>query len=82
MNNPDDPLLLQEAFKLFDTDGSGSITRGELKATLDNVMEGTGETLADEEIDEMIKEFDQDGDGARPHCPMAMCSSCCACLAI
>merc|ERR1712183_240382 len=50
---------LAEAFKIFDKDGSGFIDAKELK----NVMEGLGEDLTDEEIDEMVKEADLNGDG-------------------
>ena len=44
---------------MFDTDGSGKISSGELK----KVMLNLGEQLTDEEIDEMIREADADGDG-------------------
>lgn len=63
-NNIDDPTLLNNAFKIFDEDGSGSISRDELKATLASVMAGTGDMLPEDEIDEIIAEFDEDGDGA------------------
>lgn len=66
MNNIDNPELLTEAFKIFDSDGSGQITRAELKVTLNDIMSGTGEMLSEEEITEMINEFDRDGDGMRP----------------
>mmetsp|Transcript_53342 Transcript_53342/g.129687 ORF Transcript_53342/g.129687 Transcript_53342/m.129687 type:complete len:127 (+) Transcript_53342:770-1150(+) len=48
-----------EAFQVFDTDGNGSITADELKSIFNNL----GEKLTDEEIDDMIKEADIDGDG-------------------
>eukprot|EP00116_Pleurobrachia_bachei_P014004 sb/3474266/ len=44
---------------VFDTDGSGKISAQELK----KVMLNLGEKLTDEEIDEMIREADTDGDG-------------------
>jgi len=47
------------AFKAFDLDGNGEIDRNELK----KVMEKLGEPLTDKEIDEMIAEADQNGDG-------------------
>ena len=50
---------LKEAFKVFDKDGSGSISAAELK----HVMNNLGEKLTDEEVDEMISEADVDGDG-------------------
>lgn len=50
---------LREAFRLFDTDGSGSINAQELR----KVMLNLGEKLTKEDLDEMIKEADMDGDG-------------------
>ena len=50
---------LREAFKVFDRDGTGTISRDELKA----VMKSLGENLSEEEIDEMLKLADKDGDG-------------------
>ena len=63
MKEEDDPAVLQEAFRLFDEDGSGTITKEELRKTLDDIMSGTGEKLEDDEIDQIIKEADRDGDG-------------------
>jgi calmodulin len=48
-----------EAFRVFDTDGNGSITSEELRQIFSNF----GEKLTDEEISDMIKEADTDGDG-------------------
>ncbi|XP_065201055.1 calmodulin-A-like [Planococcus citri] len=50
---------LHEAFRVFDKNGDGFITADELK----NVMCNLGEKLSDEEIDDMIKEADLNGDG-------------------
>jgi calmodulin len=50
---------LREAFKVFDKDGNGSISAAELR----HVMTNLGEKLTDEEVDEMIREADTDGDG-------------------
>ena len=44
---------------MFDRDGSGLITAAELR----HVMTNLGEKLEDEEIDEMIREADIDGEG-------------------
>ena len=49
---------LKLAFSVFDEDGSGQITTNELH----NVMSQFG--LTDEELDEMIKEVDSDGDAS------------------
>jgi hypothetical protein len=51
---------LREAFKVFDKDGNGFVSAAELK----HVMTNLGEKLSDEEVDEMIREADVDGDGA------------------
>ena len=48
-----------EAFRAFDTDGSGFISREELK----NVIENLGEDMTDEDVEQMITESDVDGDG-------------------
>ena len=50
---------LREAFRVFDKDGNGAISAAELR----HVMTNLGEKLTDEEVDEMIREADLDGDG-------------------
>ncbi len=50
---------IKEAFKVFDKDGNGFISAAELR----HVMSNLGEKLTDEEVDEMIREADVDGDG-------------------
>jgi calmodulin len=50
---------LKEAFKIFDKDGNGFISAAELR----HVMTNLGEKLTDEEVDQMIKEADTNGDG-------------------
>ena len=44
---------------MFDKDGNGFISAAELR----HVMTNLGEKLTDEEVDEMIREADVDGDG-------------------
>jgi calmodulin len=46
-------------FLVFDKDGNGTISAAELR----HVMTNLGEKLTDEEVDEMIREADVDGDG-------------------
>mmetsp|Transcript_19811 Transcript_19811/g.42679 ORF Transcript_19811/g.42679 Transcript_19811/m.42679 type:complete len:148 (+) Transcript_19811:130-573(+) len=48
---------LRDAFKVFDTDGSGSISRDELK----RLMTQLGQNLSEAELDAMMDEVDTDG---------------------
>ena len=50
-------IELREAFSLFDRDGDGTITREELGTVMDNL----GMNSNPGELDEMIKEVDEDG---------------------
>ena len=59
MQDTDSEDELVEAFKVFDKDGNGFISAAELR----HVMTNLGEKLNEEEVDEMIREADQDGDG-------------------
>lgn len=45
--------------QVFDKDGNGFISAQELR----HIMTNLGEKLTDEEVDEMIREADVDGDG-------------------
>ena len=46
-------------FQVFDKNGDGYISASELR----HVMTTLGEKLTDDEVDEMIREADIDGDG-------------------
>lgn len=59
MKDTDSEEEIREAFKVFDRDNNGFISAGELR----HVMTSIGEKLTDAEVDEMIREADQDGDG-------------------
>jgi Ca2+-binding EF-hand superfamily protein len=50
---------LRDAFAVFDTDGSGSIDRKELK----RLMKKLGQALSEAELDAMMEEVDSNGDG-------------------
>jgi calmodulin len=50
---------LTAAVQVFDRDNNGFISAAELR----HVMTSIGEKLTDDEVDEMIREADQDGDG-------------------
>ena len=59
MKYTDSEEEIREAFKVFDRDNNGFISAAELR----HVMTSIGEKLTDDEVDEMIREADQDGDG-------------------
>lgn len=65
MKDTDSEEEIREAFKVFDRDNNGFISAAELR----HVMTSIGEKLTDDEVDEMIREADQDGDG-RIDCEM------------
>ncbi|CAF2716859.1 unnamed protein product [Rotaria sp. Silwood2] len=58
MKDTDSEEEIREAFRVFDKDGNGFISAAELR----HVMTNLGEKLTDEEVDEMIREADIDGD--------------------
>merc|ERR1712146_279601 len=55
--DPKDDMV--KAFRLFDDDETGSVTLKNLK----RVARETGQTLSDEELEEMLADADKDGDG-------------------
>jgi len=59
LKDADSEEELRDAFRVFDKDGNGYISAAELR----HVMKNLGEKLTDEEVDEMIREADIDGDG-------------------
>jgi centrin-1 len=51
--------MITQIFKLFDEDQSGKISFRNLR----RIAQEIGETLSDDELQEMIDEADRDGDG-------------------
>ena len=59
-NSKDDPdKELKDAFKVFDTDGSGTISKKELMA----LMKSLGQNLSEAELEAMMAEVDTDKSG-------------------
>ena len=72
MKDTDSEEEIKEAFKVFDKNGDGKISAAELRHVMTSIgiwtwrVDGNwllGEKLSDQEVDEMIKEADTDGDG-------------------
>ena len=79
MRDTDSEEEIKEAFKVFDKDGNGYISAAELRHVMTNlgrfcfllfcgtlltgITRSIGEKLTDNEVDEMIREADVDGDG-------------------
>ncbi|KAL0882916.1 hypothetical protein ABMA27_016422 [Loxostege sticticalis] len=59
MRGADGEDELREAFRVFDKNNDGLISSVELR----HVMTNLGERLSEEEVDDMIREADLDGDG-------------------
>ena len=60
MKDHDTEEEMMEAFKVFDRDGNGHISKANFKI----VMGHLGEPLTPEELDEMMKDWDDDMDGS------------------
>merc|ERR550532_161576 len=59
MRDTDTEEELIEAFRVFDRDGNGQISPAELR----HVMSNLGEKLGEDEIEKMIADADDNGDG-------------------
>ena len=59
MDDYDPESQMMETFRIFDKDGTGFVSKQDLK----EVMHFLGEDLTADELDEVIKDWDEDGDG-------------------
>lgn len=59
MKDHDSEEEMLEAFKIFDRDNNGYVTKDDFKV----IMNHLGEAMTPDELDEMIKDNDDDGDG-------------------
>ena len=59
MKDYEGEMEIKEVFRVFDKDGNGFIIAAELRLVMSNL----GEKRTDEEVDEMIRKADIDGDG-------------------
>ncbi len=59
MRTHDSEEEMYEAFKVFDKDGNGYVGRKDFSI----IMKHLGEELTDEEIEEILKDWDEDDDG-------------------
>jgi len=59
LNDPEGEEIIADAFNTFDADGSGALSYAEVK----DVLLHMGEEMSDEQITELIKVVDTDGDG-------------------
>jgi calmodulin len=59
MKDVDTEEEMMEAFKIFDKDGNGFVSKDDIKTAMDQL----GEKLKPEELDEIMKDWDEDGDG-------------------
>lgn len=50
---------LKQAFKVFDINGDGYISAAELRQAMTTI----GEKMTDKEINDIMKQWDSDGDG-------------------
>jgi len=50
--------ILEEAFKIFDKDGGGTVSSSELR----HIMMNLGEKLSEEEVEAILKTADANGD--------------------
>jgi Ca2+-binding EF-hand superfamily protein len=58
-DNRVDEQQIREAFKIFDSFGNGLLNLNQMRVSLQNL----GESLRDEEVDELIREADIDAEG-------------------
>ena len=59
LSSPPDDLTDEQTFKIFDKNGDGSISSGEMQS----LMQSFGENFTVAEVNEVLKEADTSGDG-------------------
>jgi len=55
--------ITEKIFAQFDTDKSGTLDRKELKKILDVAVEGTGQSVTEQDINDALREIDTNNDG-------------------
>ena len=55
--------IVDQVFAQFDADKSGTLDKNELKTVLDFALQGTGQTVSEQDIEAAIKGLDTDNDG-------------------
>lgn len=55
--------VVKEAFNSFDTDNSGYLEREEIRKLLNEVVSDQGQSISDDELNEVIMAVDANGDG-------------------
>ena len=55
--------ITEKIFAQFDADKNGTLDRKELKKILDVAVEGTGQTVTEQDINDALREFDTDNSG-------------------
>ena len=62
---PDSPATpqIRNAFKVFDTDGNGTLSPAELKRILTRPVYGQPSKMSEADVDALIERYDANGDG-------------------